>query len=110
VDKNVIFLRKLTPGGVAHSFGIHVARMAGMPHDVVRRAERVLKQLESKEKEGSKKRRVTLNEDSLQLSFFQLDDPLLASIRDELKDIDINTMSPLDAFDKLRSLKKKTGL
>jgi DNA mismatch repair protein MutS len=110
VDKNVIFLRKLTPGGVAHSFGIHVARMAGMPQDVVRRAERVLKQLESKEKEGSKKRRVTLNEDALQLSFFQLDDPLLASIRDELKDIDINSMSPLDAFDKLRSLKKKTGL
>ncbi len=110
VGKKVIFLHKLTPGGVAHSFGIHVARMAGIPQDVVKRAERVLKQLESKEKEGSKKRRVTLNDDSLQLSFFQLEDPLLASIRDELRDLDINTMSPLDAFDKLRNLKKKTGL
>ncbi|EKD32639.1 MAG: hypothetical protein ACD_77C00023G0001 [uncultured bacterium] len=110
VDKRVIFLRKLSPGGVAHSFGIHVARMAGMPHEVVRRAERVLKQLESKDKDSSKKRRVTLNEEPVQLSFFQLDDPLLASIRDELKGLDINTMSPLDAFDKLRSLKKKTGL
>ena len=110
VDKRVIFLRKLSPGGVAHSFGIHVARMAGMPQEVVRRAERVLKQLESKDKDNSKKRRVTLNEEPVQLSFFQLDDPLLASIRDELKGLDINTMSPLDAFDKLRSLKKKTGL
>lgn len=110
VDKRVIFLRKLSPGGVAHSFGIHVARMAGMPQEVVRRAERVLKQLESKDKDSSKKRRVTLNEEPVQLSFFQLDDPLLASIRDELKGLDINTMSPLDAFDKLRSLKKKTGL
>ena len=110
VDKRVIFLRKLSPGGVAHSFGIHVARMAGMPQEVVKRAERVLKQLESKDKDSSKKRRVTLNEEPIQLSFFQLDDPLLASIRDELKGLDINTMSPLDAFDKLRSLKKKTGL
>lgn len=110
VDKRVIFLRKLVPGGVAHSFGIHVARMAGMPADVVKRAERVLKQLESKENTKNGKRRVTLNDDAVQLSFFQLDDPVLLSIRDELKDLDINTISPLEAFDKLRSIKKKTGL
>lgn len=113
VDNSVIFLRKLLPGGVAHSFGIHVARMAGMPKDVVKRAERVLKQLEAKEKgvsKSDKKGRVSLNDEAVQLSFFQLDDPLLVSIRDELKDMDINTMSPLDAFDKLRSLKKKIGL
>ncbi|MFA6333977.1 MAG: DNA mismatch repair protein MutS [Bacteroidales bacterium] len=101
VDNTVIFLRKLLPGGVAHSFGIHVARMAGMPQEVVKRAERVLKQLEAKDKVSSK---------AVQLSFFQLDDPLLISIRDELKEMDINAMSPLDAFDKLRSLKKKIGL
>ena len=110
VDKRVIFLRKLVPGGVAHSFGIHVARMAGMPADVVKRAERVLKQLESKDSSKGGKRRVTLNQESVQLSFFQLDDPVLSSIRDELKDLDINTISPLEAFDKLRSIKKKTGL
>jgi len=111
VDKNVIFLRKLTPGGVAHSFGIHVARMAGMPAEVVRRAERVLKQLETSDSANSgksAKRRVTQNDPAVQLSFFQLEDPLLVSIRDELIGLDINTMSPLDAFDKLRSIKKKT--
>lgn len=113
VDKKVLFLRKLLPGGVAHSFGIHVARMAGMPQEVVKRAERVLKQLEAREKDLSKadrKKRMTLNDDAVQLSFFQLEDPLLMSIRDELNEMDINTMSPLDAFDKLRSLKKKIGL
>jgi len=113
VDKKIIFLRKLVPGGVAHSFGIHVARMAGMPQEVVKGAERVLKQLEAKDKNGSKthrKVRGTVNEESVQLSFFQLEDPLLISIRDELKDMDINSMSPLDAFDKLRDLKKKIGL
>lgn len=113
VDNTVIFLRKLLPGGVAHSFGIHVAKMAGMPQEVVKRAERVLKQLEAKEKESSKttkKGRVTLNDDAVQLSFFQLEDPLLISIRDELRELDINSMSPLDAFDKLRNLKKKIGL
>ena len=110
VEKRVIFLRKLCRGGVAHSFGIHVARMAGMPKDVVAKAERVLKQLESTGKKGGTKRRVSDNEEAMQLSFFQLDDPLLTAIRDELRDMDINTMSPLDAFDKLRNLKKRLGL
>ncbi|MDR3132401.1 MAG: DNA mismatch repair protein MutS [Prevotellaceae bacterium] len=106
----VIFLRKLQRGGVEHSFGIHVARMAGMPQQVIQRAGELLKQLEEN--------RATANgqppaangarrtEGGLQLSFFQLDDPALAQIRDELKNIDINTLSPLDAFDKLREIKK----
>ena len=113
IDRQVLFLRKLLPGGVAHSFGIHVAGMAGMPQEVVKRAERVLKQLENSGKNNGRPGRktgVSLNEEAVQLSFFQMEDPLLVSIRDELKDLDINTMSPLDAFDKLRLLKKKTGL
>jgi DNA mismatch repair protein MutS len=87
--------------------------MAGMPQEVVKRAERVLKQLENSGKNSGRPGRktgVSLNEEAVQLSFFQMEDPLLVSIRDELKDLDINTMSPLDAFDKLRLLKKKTGL
>ena len=143
VGNKVIFLRKLCPGGVEHSFGIHVARMAGMPREVVSRAERVLKQLENRAKTGRNTTETTIGvidftesvadpvnesttenatkkrgsahipginateENPVQLSFFRLDDPLLEELRDELKKIDINTMSPLDAFDKLRSLKKK---
>ena len=102
VENRVVFLRKLLPGGVAHSFGIHVARMAGMPLEVVKRAERILKQLENKKEK---------KDNSIQLSLFQLEeDPLLTSIRDELKEIDINKISPLEAFDILRTLKQKTGL
>ena len=84
-DKSVIFLRKLLPGGVAHSFGIHVAAMAGMPREVVNKAERVLKQLENSSQKSGKpgrKTAVTLNDQAVQLSFFQLDDPLLHKIRD----------------------------
>lgn len=113
VDKKVIFLRKLCPGGVAHSFGIHVARMAGMPQQVIESAERTLKELESgregKElptKEVKEKKR----EDHLQLSFYQLEDPLLCGVRDNLRAMDINSMSPLDAFDAIRALKKQIGL
>jgi DNA mismatch repair protein MutS len=114
VENKVIFLRKLVPGGVAHSFGIHVAKMAGMPSEVIQRAERVLKVLEEKQKEGdvtgSAAKDLASGKEPVQLSFFQLEDPLLSSLRDELKALDINTMSPLDAFDKLRLLKKKIGL
>lgn len=111
VENKVIFLRKLVPGGVAHSFGIHVARMAGMPSEVIHRAERVLKRLENGTTSGESPVSVRQTAaEPVQLSFFQLDDPLLTSIRDELRDMDINTMSPLDAFDKLRLLKKKIGL
>ncbi|MEF9930716.1 MAG: DNA mismatch repair protein MutS [Bacteroidales bacterium] len=103
VDKKVIFLRKLCPGGVAHSFGIHVARMAGMPQEVIDSAQRMLNTLEKE----TKNKEITNN---LQLSFYQLDDPLLLDLRDKLKAMDINTMSPLDAFDAIRTLKKQIGL
>ena len=100
VGKDVIFLRKLCPGGVAHSFGIHVARMAGMPTKVVESARKTLSALEA-----------GLPPDSgMQLSLFQLDDPTLGAIRDALKEADINAMSPLQAFDLLRSLKEQLGL
>jgi DNA mismatch repair protein MutS len=110
VNKNIIFLRKLTPGGVAHSFGIHVARMAGMPKNVVEGAERVLKRLENQSKNHKNARVPQPEEENIQLSLFQLEDPLLVGIRDELREMDINTLSPLDAFDKLRNLKKRLGL
>ncbi len=83
---------------------------AGMPQDVVKRAERILKQLEKKEETNKTEKGGSSGENAVQLSFFQLEDPLLVSIRDELREIDINSMSPLDAFDKLRALKKKIGL
>lgn len=111
VDGKVIFLRKLCKGGVAHSFGIQVARIAGMPEEVVSRARKKLSSLEAaKESEtaGSSKR--THPAEGVQLSLYQLDDPLLLELKEEIKKLDINRMSPLDAFDELRSLKKKLGL
>ena len=106
--RNVIFLRKLEPGGVAHSFGIHVARLAGMPREVIDSAERTLRELETRERHmGS----MDVDEDgSLQLSLFQLDDPTLSSIRRELEDADLNNMTPLQAFDLLRKMKQEVGL
>ena len=112
VGNKVIFLRKLVPGGVEHSFGIHVARMAGMPQWVIDSAERTLAKLESNknvDKKSSKKKKGVL-EDNLQLSFYQLDDPLLMDIKEKLKAMDINSMSPLDAFDASRNRKKQIGL
>ncbi len=108
----VIFLRKLQPGGVAHSFGIHVARMAGMPARVVEKAEEVLEKLEEQRNAASPPAPLQKRgeESPMQLSFFQLDDPILTQIRDELKKFSIEKMSPLDAFDKLREIKKLTGL
>ena len=103
--KNIVFLRKLLPGGVAHSFGIHVARMAGMPKEVVEAAERTLKSLEKVEKAGA-----ALSENDYQLSLFQLDDPTLSSIRDQLSAADLNNMTPLQAFDLLRHLKEELGV
>lgn len=114
VDGKIIFLRKLCKGGVAHSFGIHVARLAGMPADVIDRAEKKLSQLEEAENTSGVKAspapKQNKESQGIQLSLYQLDDPLLLEIKDELKKIDINRMSPLDAFDELRSLKKKIGL
>ena len=108
VDGKVIFLRTLKPGGVAHSFGIHVARMAGMPSQVVTRAEMKLKELETGSGQGRKSR--STRPKDIQLSLYQLDDPLLLEIKEELKKLEINKMSPLDAFDVLRGLRKKIGL
>ena len=105
--KQVIFLRKLREGGVAHSFGIHVARLAGMPPEVIDAAERTLRALE---REGTRAPEAAREEEGLQLSFFQLDDPTLSALRDELKAADLNNMTPLQAFDLLRNMKKELGL
>ena len=123
VGSQVIFLRKLKEGGTAHSFGIHVARMAGMPKEVIQSAENTLKALEMNDSQhivsartGQIKKPVqtkagTLESDgSLQLSFFQLDDPTLESLRDKLSGVDLNNITPLQAFDLLRSMKDELGL
>ena len=107
---NIIFLRKLVAGGSEHSFGIHVAKLAGMPAKVVARAREILKTLEesrSQEKTTEKIKRVT--EENIQLSFFQLDDPVLENIREELTKIDINTLTPIEALMKLNAIKKMIG-
>lgn len=108
--REVIFLRRLEKGGVAHSFGIHVARMAGMPREVISTAERTLAELERREKNADALARDTSSDGSVQLSFFQLDDPTLASIREQLEKADLNNMTPLQAFDLLRKLKAETGV
>ena len=114
VGKNVIFLRKLKEGGVAHSFGIHVARLAGMPRQVIESAERTLASLESQPAKRIRAHNVREgrieSDGSLQLSFFQLEDPLLMSLRDELNAADLNNMTPLQAFDLLRDMKTKMGI
>ena len=121
VGREVIFLRKIKEGGTAHSFGIHVARMAGMPGPVLESAERTLKALENSQKldaigaltpvkpHNVKEGRIE-KDGSLQLSMFQLDDPLLESLRDRLKAADLNNMTPLQAFDLLRAMKEELGI
>ena len=117
VGKNVIFLRKLKEGGVAHSFGLHVARMAGMPKQVLDSAEKTLSALEGAPKKkpqtvrphNVREGRVE-SDGSLQLSFFQLEDPLLSSLKEDLDAVDLNNLTPLQAFDVLRSMKEKMGL
>ena len=106
---DVIFLRKLERGGVAHSFGIHVARMAGMPREVVESAERTLRELERREKNAEALSKDTADDGSVQLSFFQLDDPTLASLREQLLKADLDNMTPLQAFDLLRKLREEVG-
>ena len=125
VDKTIVFLRKLVRGGTEHSFGIHVARMSGMPRSVVARAEAILTNLEKVYGSGeivptgavtqrSKRRAVadvaTQAKDNIQLSMFQLDDPVLVAIRDQIKDLDINSLTPLEALNKLNDIKRITGL
>ena len=107
--RDVIFLHKLERGGVAHSFGIHVARLAGMPQEVIQSAERTLRELERREKNAEALSRDTHDDGSVQLSFFQLDDPTLSSLKEQLEAADLDNMTPLQAFDLLRKLKEEVG-
>ena len=110
VGNKVIFLRKLIPGGSEHSFGIHVARMAGMPKSIVKRANEILKQLESENRQegviGKPVREIASAAEGYQLSFFQLDDPVLSQIRDEIKNLDVNNLTPIEALNKLNEIKR----
>ncbi|MEZ4937637.1 MAG: DNA mismatch repair protein MutS [Crocinitomicaceae bacterium] len=111
VGKKVIFLRKLIPGGSEHSFGIHVAKMAGMPKIVVENASEILKKLESN-RDNQTTRQTTkeiLDDKNMQLSFFQLDDPVLLQIKDEIAETDINNLTPVEALMKLHEIKKLIG-
>ncbi len=113
LDNKVLFIRKLVPGGSEHSFGIHVARMAGMPQSVVRRAEEILIQLEKSHKQKQLEKPVTdivEKSEGFQLSFFQLEDPVLRRIRDEVVGLDLNNLTPIDALNKLNEIKKIAGL
>jgi DNA mismatch repair protein MutS len=104
------FMRKLVPGGSAHSFGIHVAKMAGMPKEVLSRADQILVQLEKNHSGDLKEEMKTIaTESAMQLSFFQLDDPVLMQIKEEIKNIDINTLTPVEALMKLNEIKKYVG-
>ena len=119
VDNKVIFLRKLERGGSEHSFGIHVAKMAGMPKSIVKRSNEILKQLETENRQegivtekrkGSIKSKpvkgIASSADGYQLSFFQLDDPVLSQVRDEIKNLDVNNLTPLEALNKLSEIRR----
>ncbi|WP_374048572.1 DNA mismatch repair protein MutS [uncultured Bacteroides sp.] len=110
VDNRVIFLRKLERGGSEHSFGIHVAKMAGMPKSIVKRADDILHQLENDNRKqgisGKPLAEVSEKREGVQLNFFQLDDPVLCQIRDEILNIDVNNLTPLEALNKLSDIKK----
>ncbi|MBP3681837.1 MAG: DNA mismatch repair protein MutS, partial [Rikenellaceae bacterium] len=130
IDRTIVFLRKLERGGTEHSFGIHVAKMAGMPRSIVDRAEEILRNLElvygnneivpssspTRRKKSAKAnaaatvRTAAESAPSVQLSMFQLDDPVLIQIRDQIKGIDINSLTPLEALNKLNEIKKITGI
>ena len=114
VDNRVIFLRKLERGGSEHSFGIHVAEIAGMPKSIVKRANTILKRLEA-DSNGvgavgkPQVDNIAQTREGMQLSFFQLDDPMLSMVRDELMGIDINNLTPLEALNKLHEIQKIVG-
>ncbi len=114
LEDKVIFLRKLKRGGVEHSFGIHVARMAGMPKSVVQRANDILSEMEAsnrgKNNHHKPVEKLAGKREGYQMSFFQLDDPVLKQIRDEIKNTDINNLTPVEALNKLNEIKKLTGL
>jgi len=111
VDKKILFLRKLKPGGSAHSFGIHVAKMAGMPPSLIRRANAILAHMEKTHtsEELTKKTKAIHQETDMQLSFFQLDDPVLEQVKEEIIKTDINTLTPVEALMKLNEIKKMIG-
>ena len=105
----MIFLGKLVKGGSEHSFGIHVAKMAGMPKSIVKRANSILGQLENENRKGNiakPVKEISSHREGMQLSFFQLDDPVLSQIRDEIKNIDINNLTPIEALNKLNEIRK----
>ncbi len=104
---NVLFLRKLVPGGSAHSFGIHVAKMAGMPKIVLETAKRKLKFLEKSHQEENRKEALKDSKEDMQLSFVSLDDPLLEELREEIENLDINTLTPVEALMKLNDIKRR---
>lgn len=113
IDNKVIFLRKLVRGGSNHSFGIHVARMAGMPKSLVKRSEEILTQLEDTHRKDSLSKpleNIRSEREGMQLSFFQLDDPVLKQIRDEIVSLDINNLTPVEALNKLNEIKKIAGI
>jgi DNA mismatch repair protein MutS len=108
-DGKVIFLRKLEKGGTEHSFGIHVAKMAGMPQSILKRANQILAQMESENRRGSihkPTKEISEVREGMQLSFFQLDDPILSQIRDEIIKVDVNNLTPLEALNKLSDIKR----
>jgi DNA mismatch repair protein MutS len=109
MNDRVIFLRKLRKGGSEHSFGIHVARMAGMPGSVVKRADEILKDLEQshdKQELAKPVADIAAHREGLQLSIYQLDDPVLKQIRDQILEIDIDNLTPVEALNKLYNIKK----
>ena len=111
VDGKIIFVRKLEKGGSEHSFGIHVAEIAGMPRSIVKRANVILKELEADNSQvGSVGKaaveRLDQSREGVQLSFFQLDDPVLTQIRDEILGLDVNNLTPVEALNKLNDIKK----
>ncbi|MFK8303188.1 DNA mismatch repair protein MutS [Capnocytophaga stomatis] len=106
---NVLFIRKLVPGGSAHSFGIHVAKMAGMPQFVIQKANKMLKKLESSHASENTSQTLKSAQKEMQLSFFNMDDPLLEEIKSEILQLDINTLTPVEALMKLNELKRMIG-
>ena len=106
MEQKIIFLRKLVPGGSEHSFGIHVAKLAGMLTPVLHRAEKILEKLEQSHIKENNKEQMKTKEDDLQLSFFQLDDPLLEEIKEEILHTNIDALTPIEALMKLNEIKR----